>query len=141
MRPAFRACSCAKTRRERDRADRVTQFMRGIFRVADRGERVGNAVTARELLDKAAKEIESGLAKDPELQAHMMRSMGIAYLNLGNKDSSQSETLRAPRCARRSVSLCELILGHQAVSTTRLYALTVPIPVAMSQPGVAPKEG
>jgi hypothetical protein len=35
-------------------------------------------------------------------------------------------------------SIC---LSYQAVSNTRLYALTLPMPVAISQPGVAPKEG
>jgi eukaryotic-like serine/threonine-protein kinase len=51
--------------------------------VSDPSERVGSAITARELLDKAAKEVTSGLAKDPELEVQMMRVMGIAYLNLG----------------------------------------------------------
>jgi len=91
-----------KTRRERDRADRIAQFMTGIFRVADPSERVGNAVTARELLDKAAKEVESGLAKDPELQAQMMRVMGIAYLNLGLFSRAQAlleESIRIGRGA------------------------------------------
>jgi non-specific serine/threonine protein kinase/serine/threonine-protein kinase len=91
-----------KTRRERDRADRIAQFMTGIFRIADPSERVGSAVTARELLDRAAKEVESGLAKDPELQAQMMRVMGIAYLNLGLFSRAQTlleESIRIGRGA------------------------------------------
>jgi eukaryotic-like serine/threonine-protein kinase len=69
--------------RERDRADRIAQFMTGIFKVSDPKERVGDTVTAREVLDKAAQDIDTGLAKDPELQARMMHVMGNAYLNLG----------------------------------------------------------
>ena len=69
--------------RERDRADRVAKFMIGLFKVSDPNERVGNTVTAREVLDKAAKDIDAGLTKDPELQSRMMRVMGRAYLNLG----------------------------------------------------------
>ena len=76
--------------RERDRADRIAGFMMGIFRISDPGERVGNSVTAREVLDKAAKDIETGLSNDPELQARMMQSMGIAYLNLGLLPRAQS---------------------------------------------------
>lgn len=79
-----------KTTRERDRADRIAEFMTGIFKVSDPGERVGNTVTAREILDKASHDIESGLAKDPELQAHMMQVMGIAYLNLGLYQRAES---------------------------------------------------
>ena len=69
--------------RERDRADRIANFMTGIFRVSDPNERVGQAVTAREVLDKAAGDISNSLSKDPELEAQLLRVMGRAYLNLG----------------------------------------------------------
>lgn len=69
--------------RERDRADRVTQFMVNMFRVSDPGESRGNSITAREVLDKGSKEIEEGLAKDPQLQAKLMGTMGHVYLNMG----------------------------------------------------------
>ena len=68
---------------EQDRADRVTQFMTGIFRVADPSQKTGNQVTARELLDKASGEVETGLKENPDLQARMMAAMGKAYMNLG----------------------------------------------------------
>ena len=35
--------------RERDRADRIAQFMTGVFKVSDPNEKVGNTVTAREI--------------------------------------------------------------------------------------------
>jgi len=79
-----------RTTRERDRADRIAQFMTGIFKVSDPNERVGNTVTAREVLDKAAQDIEIGLAKDPELQARMMHVMGKAYSDLGLYPSAQT---------------------------------------------------
>ena len=69
--------------RERDRANRIAKFMTGMFRVSNPLEKVGETVTARELLDKASTEIDTGLAKDPEMQAGMMQEMGEAYLNLG----------------------------------------------------------
>lgn len=75
---------------ERDRADRVTQFMTGIFKVVDPKQKTGKQVTARELLDRASEEVETGLAKNPELQAQMMAAMGRAYMNLGVFDRSQS---------------------------------------------------
>jgi eukaryotic-like serine/threonine-protein kinase len=43
--------------RERDRADRISAFMTGMFKVSDPSEARGNSVTAREILDKAAKQI------------------------------------------------------------------------------------
>jgi hypothetical protein len=55
--------------RERDRADRIAQFMTDIFQVSDPSESRGNQITAREILDRSSGGIAMGLAKDPELQA------------------------------------------------------------------------
>jgi eukaryotic-like serine/threonine-protein kinase len=79
-----------RANRERDRADRIAEFMTGVFKVSDPMERVGSKVTAQELLDKAAKDIDTGLAKDPELQSRMMYVMGKAYRNLGLYTEAQS---------------------------------------------------
>ena len=76
--------------RERDRADRIAQFMTDIFKVSDPSEHVGE-VTAREVLDKASENIKTGLANDPELQARLMHVMGKAYSSLG--DYSRAEPL------------------------------------------------
>jgi non-specific serine/threonine protein kinase/serine/threonine-protein kinase len=80
---AMQAMQLRRITRERDRADRIAEFMTGIFKVSDPSERIGNSVTAREVLDKASKDIDTGLSMDPELQARMMFVMGMAYLNLG----------------------------------------------------------
>jgi eukaryotic-like serine/threonine-protein kinase len=69
--------------RERDRADRVTKFMTGMFKVSNPSEARGNAVTAREILDKSSKDIDTGLRKDPELQAQLMGTMAQTYAGLG----------------------------------------------------------
>lgn len=69
--------------RERDRADRIADFMTGIFKVSDPRERAGQTVSARELLDKAAGDINSNLTEEPEVRAQLLHVMGRAYLNLG----------------------------------------------------------
>ncbi len=69
--------------RERDRANRITDFMSGMFKVSDPSEARGNSITAREILDKASKNIDTGLAKDPETQAQMALVMGKVYGSLG----------------------------------------------------------
>jgi eukaryotic-like serine/threonine-protein kinase len=76
--------------RERDRANRITDFMTEMFKVSDPSEAHGNQVTAREILDKASVQIGAGLAQDPELQAQMMTVMGQVYENLGLYERSQS---------------------------------------------------
>jgi non-specific serine/threonine protein kinase/serine/threonine-protein kinase len=87
--------------RERDRADRIAGFMTGMFKVSDPGAARGNSITAREILDKASKEIDTGLSKDPALQAQMMQTMGEVYDNLGLYVQAQSLLTRAVDIRRR----------------------------------------
>ena len=72
-----------RANRERDRATRITDFMTGMFKVSDPSQARGNSVTAREILDKAANDMGTGLAKDPEVQSQMMQVMARTYVNLG----------------------------------------------------------
>jgi eukaryotic-like serine/threonine-protein kinase len=70
-------------RRQRDRADRIARFMTGMFKVSNPSEARGNAVTAREILDKASQQIGTGLNNDPALQAQLMETMAQTYAGLG----------------------------------------------------------
>ena len=69
--------------RERDRANRIADFMTGIFKVSDPHETVGQTVTARQLLEKASEDINNNLIEEPEVRAQLLHVMGRAYLNLG----------------------------------------------------------
>ena len=72
-----------RIRRERDRADRVTSFITNMFKVSNPSESRGNEIRAREILDKASTEIDTGLKQDPETQAQMMQFIGNVYLGIG----------------------------------------------------------
>ena len=87
--------------RERDRADRITQFMTNMFKVSNPSEARGNTVTAREILDKASHDIDTGLSTDPELQAKMMDTMAITYYSLGLYTRAQPLIERAIEIQRR----------------------------------------
>ena len=87
--------------RERDRASRITDFMTNMFKVSDPSEARGNSITAREILDKASKDIDTGLSKNPDLQAQMMHVMGIVYLDLGLYSQAQLLLSRAVEIRRR----------------------------------------
>ena len=89
--------------RERDRADRITDFMTKMFKVSDPSEARGNTVTAREILDKAAKEIDTGLSNDPQLQAKMMHTMAVTYDGLGLYSRAQPLLERALEIQRRTL--------------------------------------
>jgi eukaryotic-like serine/threonine-protein kinase len=81
--------------RERDRANRITGFTTNMFKVSDPSQARGNSITAREILDKASKDIDTGLANDPETQAQMMYVMGEVYDNLGLYPQAESLLTRA----------------------------------------------
>jgi serine/threonine protein kinase/tetratricopeptide (TPR) repeat protein len=89
--------------RERDRAGRVTQFMIKMFKVSDPGEARGNSVTAREILDKSAAEVDSQLAKDPETQAQMIEVMGKVYFSLGLYPKAESLLTRSRDIRRQAL--------------------------------------
>ncbi|HET6373256.1 MAG TPA: protein kinase, partial [Candidatus Polarisedimenticolia bacterium] len=61
-----------KTARARDRAERVSGFLVDLFRVSDPGTARGNAITAREVLDRGAERIDKELGNEPEVQAQLM---------------------------------------------------------------------
>jgi serine/threonine protein kinase len=89
-----------RANREAAASKRVVDFMTNMFKVSNPSEAKGNSVTAREILDKASNDIETGLAKDPELQARMMHTMGTVYLGLGLNSKAESLFSRAAEIRR-----------------------------------------
>jgi serine/threonine protein kinase/tetratricopeptide (TPR) repeat protein len=79
----MQAVQLRRIARERDRADRIAGFMTDMFKGADPAHKLGGTVTAREVLDNAASNIDAHLSHDPELQARLMYVMAMAYNNLG----------------------------------------------------------
>ena len=59
------------------------RFMVGLFKVSDPSEARGNTITAREILDRGARRIETELVEQPAIQATLMDTMGTVYTSLG----------------------------------------------------------
>src|SRR5215472_6252676 len=87
---AMQGIELRRITRERDRADRIAEFMTSMFKVSDPGESRGNTITAREILDKSSMEIDAGLGRDPELKAQMVDVMGNVYEGLGLYSRAES---------------------------------------------------
>ena len=68
---------------ERDAAEDVSSFLVSLFEVNDPSRSRGETVTARELLDRGATQVESGLSSQPLAQARLMDTMGRVYRQLG----------------------------------------------------------
>ena len=99
-----------RTALERDRANReaaaarnVSDFLTRMFTVADPSEARGNSITAREILDRASKDVETGLSKDPELQVRMMNEIATTYTNLGLLSRARELMEQALRVGRKAL--------------------------------------
>jgi tetratricopeptide (TPR) repeat protein len=68
---------------EAETARQTTGFLVDLFRISDPSEARGNAVTAREMLDKGAARIDHELAGQPEIRATLMDTLGTVYTGLG----------------------------------------------------------
>ncbi|MBT8402196.1 MAG: tetratricopeptide repeat protein [Rhodothermia bacterium] len=64
-------------------AERVADFLKSIFQVADPTVAQGETITARQLLDDGARRIEADLEDIPDIQARMMGVIGDVYMGLG----------------------------------------------------------
>src|SRR5262249_31753676 len=108
---------------ERDRANRealasrrVADFMVGMVRVADPSEARGDKVTAREILDQAARTIDAELAGDPDVRARLTHVVGRVYEGLGLFG-------RARPLAERAVALRVELLGADHPETLASLAV------------------
>ncbi|MBZ5657769.1 MAG: serine/threonine-protein kinase [Acidobacteriia bacterium] len=115
----MQAVQLRRTTRERDRADRITEFMTNMFNVSDPSESRGNTVTVREILDKASQNMESSLQSDPQLQGQLMSVMGEVYRHLGLYEKSESLLAHSLEIERRVLGLED---RETASTTSRLAA-------------------
>jgi tetratricopeptide (TPR) repeat protein/tRNA A-37 threonylcarbamoyl transferase component Bud32 len=91
-------------RHEARRAGEVKNFLVRLFQVSDPAQSRGREITARELLDLGAGQLDTALAREPEIRAELMDVVGGIYYSLGLYP--QSDSLR-----RRSVDLSRAIYG------------------------------
>ena len=75
---------------EAETARQVSNFLIGLFNVSDPSEARGNTITAREILDKGAGDIEKTLTDQPLVQARLMATIGKVYTGLGLYQTAKS---------------------------------------------------
>ena len=103
--------------RERDRANReaaaaknVSDFLIGLFKVSDPSQARGNTITAREILDQGANQIETKLTRQPVVQAQLLVTIGTVYETLGLYPQAQ-------KLQEKSLELRRRVLGPQHPDT------------------------
>jgi eukaryotic-like serine/threonine-protein kinase len=100
----------------RDEASNVVKFLVNLFSVSDPGEARGNTITAREVLDKGAKEIGQGLEKQPLTKARMMDTIGAVYRKLGLYARSEPLVTSALEIRERVLGPGDLQVADSLVS-------------------------
>lgn len=76
--------------REGRRAEQIRDFLLGVFEISDPNRSRGEAVTARELLDRGSERVAMDLAGDPGLRAEMQAVLGRLYQRLGLFDEARA---------------------------------------------------
>jgi non-specific serine/threonine protein kinase/serine/threonine-protein kinase len=79
----------AVARSEASAAEQTTSFLIDLFNVSIPNRAKGRTITARELLDRGARQIRTRLSGQPVLQARMMNTIGQVYLRLALYDEAR----------------------------------------------------
>lgn len=112
-----RAEQAAEDARLEERKTRqVAEFVTGLFNVANPDRSEAADLTARDLLDRGADRIESGLTGQPLVRASMLDVIGLAYSGLGLYDRARplldtALALRRQHLGDESAEVAES-LGH-----------------------------
>jgi tetratricopeptide (TPR) repeat protein len=69
--------------RQRQTAERTVEFVKSIFEVSDPSEAKGATITAREILDRGARQIEGELNEEPSVKTELSVTLGEVYMGLG----------------------------------------------------------
>ncbi|MBI4468020.1 MAG: serine/threonine protein kinase [Acidobacteria bacterium] len=102
----------ARARTEAKTAKRTSDFIVGLFQVADPGRTRGQTITAREILDHGRSRIAEDLEQEPAVQATLMDTMGRVYENLGMYDSAKPLLEQALKLRRESRSVGDAERAH-----------------------------
>ena len=71
---------------DRERAEKVSEFMLTVFTAADPFTNFGREPTARTLLDQAARHIQSDLNQQPDVHARLLEAIGRSFRRIGQPD-------------------------------------------------------
>ncbi|MET0660416.1 MAG: serine/threonine-protein kinase [Steroidobacteraceae bacterium] len=96
---------------EQSRAEAISTFMLDVFGTTDRGTAHEKEVTARELLDEAARRIDRDLAQQPEVQVRLLEAMGLSYRRQGYYAPAVVYLDRALQLRRRLPGTDDVVLA------------------------------
>jgi serine/threonine protein kinase/tetratricopeptide (TPR) repeat protein len=97
---------------ERERSNAIATFLQELFENPDPKKSRGETITAREVLDRGVKRINTDLSGQPELRAELLDTMGRVYRKLGLYDSAQGLLKDSLRLRRQLLDPDDLRVAH-----------------------------
>lgn len=110
---------------EKERAEKVSGFMRNMFSAADPFVNFGREQSARDVLDQASRSIETDLDVQPEVRAPLLETIGVAYRRMGLPDRAVPQLESALRLQRQL----------QAGNNPRTASLLIELAIATREAG------
>jgi eukaryotic-like serine/threonine-protein kinase len=107
---------------EAENTRQLSDFLLGLFRVSDPSEARGNTITAREILDKGARKVESELGDRPVIKAEMMRTIGGVYDSLGLYKQAQPMLENSLAIARTAGAANQLGQSNSMLQLALFYS-------------------
>ena len=98
---AVAARQATVARREAATATEVKNFVKGLFNVATPAESRGRQITAAELVERGTRQVDSALARQPEVQLELLHFLGEVNRDLGLFSRADSLFQRSTALARR----------------------------------------
>ncbi|MEM9557165.1 MAG: serine/threonine-protein kinase [Acidobacteriota bacterium] len=107
---------------ESAKSTRVTEFLQQIFAISNPSRSLGESVTAQQLLDRGAAQIESELRDEPAVQASLMAAISQSYSGLGLYDEAEEQLERSHDLLRalHEPPHDELATSHQRLGNLRV---------------------
>jgi len=108
--------------RESAKVEAINRFLQKLLTGADPEYALGREITARELLDEAARRAQTGaLEAQPEVEAAVRSTLGRAYAALGHYDVAEAHVSFALDAARKRYDPKDLRVGQAMLHLGRLY--------------------
>jgi eukaryotic-like serine/threonine-protein kinase len=104
--------AAAQARQEAARANQVRDFLVGMFKVADPNVNRGDKLTASQILERGATDIDKALAGQGPLQANLLVVIGEVYSSLGDYPRAEPLLARAVLLQRQNAMAPPAEVAH-----------------------------
>ncbi len=116
---------------EADAANEVTQFLLGLFAGADPKNSRGREISAREMLERGARELDQKLLDRPLLRARLLSAIGIVYTSIGLPEPSIAALSEAVQLLDQDPRADPLLLALALNEQGRAFSLIQQYPQSL----------